>query len=236
MRAANSAPIPQESESSWTISARFVFFTVRAIEPDARAAVNVVWRNRTFVIRFAASEEPYGSVVFYDEQVAASSSRHQRVTPEVLLSLLDRAKSFRLVQMQYPEAVQQIEHAAPKQVSLYRAVTDEAARRGSYVAAHAARTLAARHQPVRHLVLVGCAAGKWPMPNVRHDTLVAELAARGLELVGPALYGDWSEQWGRRWITCDTSRVATTLAKQRRADSTCLYPGRTRRHSYLHER
>ncbi len=24
-----------------------------------------------------------------------------------------------------------------------------------------------------------------------------------------------SEQWGRRWITCDTSRVATTLAKQR---------------------
>ncbi|MBI5875759.1 MAG: hypothetical protein HZB81_07975 [Deltaproteobacteria bacterium] len=24
-----------------------------------------------------------------------------------------------------------------------------------------------------------------------------------------------SEQWGRRWLTCDTSRVATTLAKQR---------------------
>ena len=24
-----------------------------------------------------------------------------------------------------------------------------------------------------------------------------------------------AEQWGRRWVTCDTSRVATTLAKQR---------------------
>jgi len=24
-----------------------------------------------------------------------------------------------------------------------------------------------------------------------------------------------AEQWGRRWITCDTSRVAITLAKQR---------------------
>jgi adenine-specific DNA-methyltransferase len=24
-----------------------------------------------------------------------------------------------------------------------------------------------------------------------------------------------AEQWGRRWITCDTSRVSTTLAKQR---------------------
>jgi alpha/beta superfamily hydrolase len=43
---------------------------------------------------------------------------------------------------------------------------------GSYVAARAARTLAAQHHPVRHLVLVGCAAGKWPMPEVRADTLV----------------------------------------------------------------
>ena len=24
-----------------------------------------------------------------------------------------------------------------------------------------------------------------------------------------------AEQWGRRWITCDTSRVATAIAKQR---------------------
>lgn len=43
---------------------------------------------------------------------------------------------------------------------------------GSFVAARAARTLAAQHEPVRHLVLVGSAAGKWPMPPVRHDTLV----------------------------------------------------------------
>ena len=43
---------------------------------------------------------------------------------------------------------------------------------GSFVAARAARTLAARHRPARHLVLVGCAAGKWPMPEVRRDSLV----------------------------------------------------------------
>ncbi|MFI8524907.1 LacI family DNA-binding transcriptional regulator [Promicromonospora sukumoe] len=35
---------------------------------------------------------------------------------------------------------------------------------------------------------------------VRHETLAAELAARGLELVGSPLYGDWSEQWGRRAV------------------------------------
>lgn len=35
---------------------------------------------------------------------------------------------------------------------------------------------------------------------VRHDTLVAQLESRGLELAGPPLYGDWSEQWGRRAV------------------------------------
>jgi adenine-specific DNA-methyltransferase len=32
-----------------------------------------------------------------------------------------------------------------------------------------------------------------------------------------------AEQWGRRWITCDTSRVATTLAKQRLMSATFDY-------------
>jgi alpha/beta superfamily hydrolase len=43
---------------------------------------------------------------------------------------------------------------------------------GSFVAARSARTLAAQHHPVKHLVLVGAAAGKWPMPLVRAGTLV----------------------------------------------------------------
>jgi adenine-specific DNA-methyltransferase len=32
-----------------------------------------------------------------------------------------------------------------------------------------------------------------------------------------------AEQWGRRWVTCDTSRVATTLAKQRLMGATFDY-------------
>jgi hypothetical protein len=97
------------------------FFSVRAAEPDAKAAVNVVWKNRTFVLRFFASKEPYASVTFYEDALAGrSASLQRRVTPEVLLGLLDRAKSFRLVAQQYPEAVQQIEHAAPGDVTLYK--------------------------------------------------------------------------------------------------------------------
>ena len=35
---------------------------------------------------------------------------------------------------------------------------------------------------------------------VRYETLAAELSARDLAVVGEPLYGDWSEQWGRRAV------------------------------------
>ncbi len=97
------------------------FFSVRAVEPNAKAAINVVWKNRTFVLRFAVSEQPYGSVTFYEDELTGRNTNLQRrVSPDVLLGLLDRAKSHRLVEMQYPEAVQQIDHGAPGDVTLYK--------------------------------------------------------------------------------------------------------------------
>ncbi len=43
---------------------------------------------------------------------------------------------------------------------------------GSFVAAQAAVRLQGRGAPARHLVLVGAAAGKWPMPAVDSEALV----------------------------------------------------------------
>ncbi len=43
---------------------------------------------------------------------------------------------------------------------------------GSFVAAKAAQALAASNKTMRHVVLVGLAAGKWPMPSVARETLV----------------------------------------------------------------
>jgi hypothetical protein len=43
---------------------------------------------------------------------------------------------------------------------------------GSFVVAQAAVRLAAAQRPVRHLVLIGAAAGKWPMPAVAADAIV----------------------------------------------------------------
>lgn len=100
------------------------FFSVRALEPAARAAVNVVWKNKTYVLRFAAAGESYGSVTFYEDRLGGRSmALKQRVSPEVLLGLLDRAKSYALIADQYPEAVQQIERAAPENVTYYRDFT-----------------------------------------------------------------------------------------------------------------
>jgi hypothetical protein len=97
------------------------FFSVRALEPAAKAAVNVVWKNKTYVLRFFGNAEPYGSVTFYEDDLAGrSASPHRRVTPETLLGLLDRAKSFALLSAQYPEAVQQIERSTPESVTYYR--------------------------------------------------------------------------------------------------------------------
>lgn len=43
---------------------------------------------------------------------------------------------------------------------------------GSFVAAQAARQLSASNELVRFIVLIGAAAGKWPMPPVPRETLV----------------------------------------------------------------
>ena len=97
------------------------FFSVRALTPGAKGAVNVIWHNRTFVIRFQEGVNPYGSVTFYEDDFSGRGHAVQkRVTPDVLLGLLDRAKNYGLIEMQYPEAVQQIEHGEPGSVCYYR--------------------------------------------------------------------------------------------------------------------
>lgn len=97
------------------------FFSVRATVPDARAALNVVWKNKTYVVRLTTSTEPVASVTFYeDASPGPAKTTQRRVTPEILLSLLDRAKNYALVRAQYPEAVSQLEHTTPGAVTYYR--------------------------------------------------------------------------------------------------------------------
>lgn len=65
---------------------------------------------------------------------------------------------------------------------------------GSFVAARAAQALAAGSRPADYLVLVGAAAGKWPMPEVRADTLV--IHGENDETIGLAAVLDWARPMG----------------------------------------
>jgi hypothetical protein len=97
------------------------YLSVRALKPDARATLNVILQNKTYIIRLAVAPNPYGSVTFYEDRVTGRSpALARRASPEALLALLDRAKSYRLILEQYPEAVWQIEHSAPNDKTQYR--------------------------------------------------------------------------------------------------------------------
>jgi alpha/beta superfamily hydrolase len=65
---------------------------------------------------------------------------------------------------------------------------------GSFVAARAAQVLAAEARPADYLVLVGAAAGKWPMPDVRADTLV--IHGEYDETIALAAVLDWARPLG----------------------------------------
>lgn len=90
------------------------YFSVRALRPDARAAVNVLLRGRVFALVFTAGGDPDRTVTFYDspsETAEASPSRSSRAAR--WLSLLDRAKNHETLSAQYPALAQQIERIAP---------------------------------------------------------------------------------------------------------------------------
>jgi alpha/beta superfamily hydrolase len=65
---------------------------------------------------------------------------------------------------------------------------------GSFVAARGAQRLAEAGRPADYLVLVGAAAGKWPMPEVRGDTLVVH--GENDDTITLAAVLDWARPQG----------------------------------------
>ena len=100
------------------------FFTVRATRSDSVAVLNVIWQRKTYVLRLMASKEPYYSVTFGGSggngMPGGGSARRKRVTPQHLLALLDKAKSFRVLSTQYPQLAEQIDLIEPKKWTIYK--------------------------------------------------------------------------------------------------------------------
>lgn len=100
------------------------FFTVRATRDNATAVLNVIWQRKTYVIRLIASKEPYYSVTFSGSSgngmPGGGSALRKRVSPQNLLGLLDKAKSFRLLTSQYPQMLEQADRIEPQKWTVYK--------------------------------------------------------------------------------------------------------------------
>ena len=99
------------------------FFSVRALRPDAHAAVNVVFRGKIFVLNFATTVAPDRAVTFFDALAGGPARMPRPATPEVLRSLIERAKNFARLREQYPALTQTIDHAAPGTIGLFKDFT-----------------------------------------------------------------------------------------------------------------
>jgi hypothetical protein len=101
------------------------FFSVKAVQPNAQAAINVVYNNETYAFNFYNREDviPYRTVRLFkpdpaDPFATALSTQNPRTitkaTPQALLSLLDRSKSFPLLNSLNPQVPNEaVEHLAP---------------------------------------------------------------------------------------------------------------------------
>jgi hypothetical protein len=86
------------------------FFSVRALAKKATTNVNIRWRNKTYVLELTESEQPLLSVIFQSEAERPAAIQSVEVTPNRLLSMLDRAKSYRLLRAYHPDTVAQVEY------------------------------------------------------------------------------------------------------------------------------
>jgi hypothetical protein len=103
------------------------FFSLRALKEPASANLNVVWNRKTYVLELQTDPEPFNSVTFYEPSEPGSLSQKETLGPIRLLGLLDRAKTYHLIQSQYPEAIPQVDNAEPHNRILYEGFDVEVA-------------------------------------------------------------------------------------------------------------
>ena len=88
------------------------FFSVRSLVKDAATNINVRWNNKTYVLQLEDSQAPLLSIIFKYAADGKSSLTRRAVTPGTLVGLLDKAKAYRVLKDNHPEAVEQIDYAS----------------------------------------------------------------------------------------------------------------------------
>jgi hypothetical protein len=93
------------------------YFTIRALKPEAKDHLTVIYNRKAYVLRLSASEKPFYAVTFFQDARPRGAARP--VIPERLLSLLDKAKAYPLFQKNYPDALEGVLHATPNTTNYY---------------------------------------------------------------------------------------------------------------------
>lgn len=98
------------------------FFNLRALTSGASGAVNIVYKNKTYVFSLYENATGMRSITMYETNVISKRGHESnRITsPMALVKLLDKAKTYNFFKMQYPSAIQQIERVCPNSTTLYK--------------------------------------------------------------------------------------------------------------------
>ena len=87
------------------------YFTIRSTKSNVQDYINVIFEKKAYVFHIVASKEPYRTLTLF---YPSKDSKKGAVSPEKLLSLLDKVKCYSVLSAQHPGAVEGVMHDALK--------------------------------------------------------------------------------------------------------------------------
>jgi len=89
------------------------YFTIRSTKPHVEDYINVIFEKKAYVFHVFSSKQPYRTLTLFYPSKSFSKGK-KSVSPELLISLLDKVKSYSLLAAQHPEKVEGVMHESPK--------------------------------------------------------------------------------------------------------------------------
>ncbi|HEY5743401.1 MAG TPA: hypothetical protein VIS99_12760 [Terrimicrobiaceae bacterium] len=94
------------------------WFTLRALKKGVEDYITVIYERKAYVIRVTASAKPTFTVTFFRDG-GSTSGQPRPITPARLLSLLDKAKAYKLFLDQEPDALAGVTYDRPARILYY---------------------------------------------------------------------------------------------------------------------
>jgi len=93
------------------------YFSIRALKQNAEDHLTVILNRKAYVLHLIAAAKPLYTVSFYQGEPREHGG--SSMTPEHLLSLMDKAKAYPLLAANQPDALAGVLHAAPGITNYY---------------------------------------------------------------------------------------------------------------------